>query len=192
MSGQRSASVLADRYFLQTAGWPADIELPFAPAMEAIRTAFRNYFDGDVELPADLRPEGAELSGGGWMVRYVPGVDERGQPYLDFLAEHRMTNPRHLRLHADGRREYLECYRESYAYDEDVPGDEAQARAEYRAHNRRVHALLVGKGLADPDPFEDDEDEEPDPDDAPDPAPPAAPPLPARGLWAWLRRWWQR
>jgi hypothetical protein len=41
------------------------------------------------------------LRGGGWVVQYVFGKDERGE-YLDYYARHRMTEDNHFRLYADG------------------------------------------------------------------------------------------
>ena len=40
----------------------------------------------------------------GWAISYVFGED-----YLDYYAEHRMTNPRHVRIHAEGLCESLEA-----------------------------------------------------------------------------------
>lgn len=78
--------------------------------MPPIADAFSNYFRGfDVELPSgplEAGDSGHIRSRDGWDVRYVVGSDEDGI-YLDFYAVHRMTNPQHVRIHADGTVEPL-------------------------------------------------------------------------------------
>ncbi len=71
----------------------------------------------------------------GWFISYVFGNN-----YLDFYADHRMTNPRHNRIHTDGRIEALDTYLEF-----NVVGKEE----EFYAHNRKVGAILKAKGLID-------------------------------------------
>ncbi len=116
--------------------------------MNRIEAAFAEYFGTwDIHLPPDavaLQQPGRILKAG-WYITYVFGED-----YLDFFAEHRMTNPRHGRVYSDGRYEALEAPREWCV----IPAgaDEAakqQAREEYYAYNRRVYAELRAKGLAD-------------------------------------------
>ena len=116
--------------------------------MNSIETAFAEYFGAwDIRLPPDAlaSKQPGKIFQAGWRINYVFGED-----HLDFFAEHRMTNPRHVRVYADGRCEPLEAPREWCV----IPADadeaaERQAREEYYAHNRRVHAELKAKGLAD-------------------------------------------
>ncbi len=87
------------------------------------------------------------VEGSGWRIRYVFGSDDRGN-YLDYLASHRMTNARHVRLRAAGEAESLPCTHEMFAWD-GTPDGKARAEAEYRAHNSRIGEMLRAKGLAD-------------------------------------------
>ena len=116
--------------------------------MDNIDRIFAESFASwNIQLPLDattLRRPG-RINKAGWSISYVFGED-----YLDYYAEHRMTNPRHVRIYADGRVEGLEAPRDGYV----IPGDadeatERQAREDYYAYNRRVHAELRAKGLVD-------------------------------------------
>ena len=116
--------------------------------MDSIEAAFAETFEPwDIRLPSDataLKLPG-RIAQAGWHIRYVFGED-----YLDYYAEHRMTNPRHVRVHSDGRGESLEAPKDMYV----VPGgaDEAasqQAKEDFHAYNRRVYSELRSKGLAD-------------------------------------------
>ena len=116
--------------------------------MNKIETAFAKTFSTwNIQLPPDAtdRKQPGKIMQSGWIIRYVFGED-----YLDYYAVHRMTNPRHERIHPDGRSEPLEAPREMYI----VPGgaDEAarqKAKEDYYAYNRRVHAELKAKSLQD-------------------------------------------
>ena len=116
--------------------------------MNNIEDAFADIFaTWDIRLPPDavtLRQPG-KISQRGWAIRYVFGED-----HLDYYADHRMTNPRHVRIHSDGRIEHLEAPREMYS----IAGDadertRLQAKENFYAYNRRVYAKLRAKGLAD-------------------------------------------
>jgi hypothetical protein len=115
--------------------------------MEAIRAAFRDYFNASgPELPDPVPPKGA-VAGGGWTVRYVVGADAQGRPALDFLAEHRLSTPVHGRIAADGTAETLDSFRDHYVFNPAIDADEDAARARMEAHNRRVARELKRKGL---------------------------------------------
>jgi hypothetical protein len=115
--------------------------------MEKIREAFNAYFKRfGLELPEQLEPKG-RLSGGGWSVTYVLTTDEAGEPCLDFLAEHRMTNMRHVRIRQNGEVIALESIEESFSYDAEVEGDKERAEKAFHEHNNRVADLLREKGL---------------------------------------------
>lgn len=116
--------------------------------MSSIEAVFAEYFGNwDIRLPPDaisLKQPG-KIMKSGWIIRYV-----FGDGYLDFYAVHRMTNPRHVRIHSDGRCEWLEAAKDWYSY----PGDadestRRQAEEEYYAYNKRVYSELRAKGLAD-------------------------------------------
>ena len=116
--------------------------------MNTIEAAFAEDFDNwDIQLPHDVTAlkQPGEVSKAGWRIRYVFGED-----YLDYYAEHRMTNPRHMRIHSDGRRESLEAPMEWYVIPEDADESTSQqAKEEFYAHNRRVYSELRSKGLMD-------------------------------------------
>lgn len=122
---------------------------------KAIRQAFADYFGGEIELPDEILSKG-EINSlhTGWMIRYILSADETGAPYLDFTADHRMTNSRHVRIDVNGNVNSLETYMEGYSYDEDIPGDEERQRQAYYEHNRKVARILFEKGLSDNDPNE--------------------------------------
>ena len=102
--------------------------------MNEIERAFAETFaPWDIHLPQDeasLRKPG-KIFKGGWMISYVFGED-----YLDYFAEHRMTNPRHVRIQSDGRMENFEAPRHWYVAPRD--GDEKtreEAQEEFYAYN---------------------------------------------------------
>lgn len=116
--------------------------------MNNIDTTFAKIFDSwNIHLPPNAttlkRP--GKITQAGWSIRYVFGED-----YLDYYAVHRMTNPRHVRIHSDGRCESLEAPKEMYAIPRDA--DEStrqQAQEDFYAYNRKVYSELRAKGLAD-------------------------------------------
>lgn len=91
------------------------------------------------------RSEAGLVAGSGWHVRYVFGADERGD-YLDFLASHRMTDQRHVRLREGVEPEDLPALQEMYSH-AGTEADRRRARQEYVDYNREIGALLRAKGL---------------------------------------------
>lgn len=115
--------------------------------MDNIRTAFKNYFaQFGLELPAEIEPRG-KFYARGWAITYVQTQDDQGQPCLDFLAEHRMTNSRHERIHQDGTIKHLPAPLDAFVHDPNIPGDEARARRDFYEYNQQVEAILKAKGL---------------------------------------------
>ncbi len=115
--------------------------------MEKIREAFAAYFEEfEIELPKKIAKKGT-LSAHGWTITYVLGTDEQGQPCLDFLAENRMTNMRHVRISQSGEIKELATIRETYAYNPQIEGDQARAEREFQAHNNHVAEILRAKDL---------------------------------------------
>ena len=116
--------------------------------MDNIHRIFAKAFGNwDIHLPPDAttlkRP--GRIKKAGWSISYVFGED-----YLDYYAEHRMTNPRHMRIYADGRVEGMEAPRDGYAIPAGAnEATEKQAEEAFYAHNRRVYAELRAKGLVD-------------------------------------------
>ncbi len=115
--------------------------------MEKIRESFAAYFkSAGLQLPDPVPPRGG-ASGKGWSVRYVVLQDENGQPCLEFIANNRMTNPRHIRILNGGEIVSLPGFEEDYSYNADIPGDKEAAQARMKAHNDAVMADLKAKGL---------------------------------------------
>ncbi len=116
--------------------------------MNDIENTFAKMFGNwNIQLPPDaitLKQPG-EIMQAGWLIRYVFGAD-----YLDYYAQHRMTNPRHGRIHSDGRHEPLEAPHEMYVIprDSDESGRQ-KAKEDFYANNRRIHEELRAKGLVD-------------------------------------------
>ena len=102
---------------------------------------FARYFSHwEIELPLEavIQRQRGKLFQAGWSVRWLFGVDGRGE-YLDFYAVHRMTNDRHLRIHENGEVMALEALLEPF-----VP---VGREKEYFAHNRRIGRMLRAKGF---------------------------------------------
>ena len=100
--------------------------------MDKIEKAFADYFrNWDICLPpgASTLKQPGQIRKAGWFISYVFGDN-----YLDFFANHRMTNPRHERIHADGRIECLDTYWEFR-----VAGEEE----EFYVHNRKVSLTRI-------------------------------------------------
>ena len=114
--------------------------------LSAIRASFQTYFEQpDLVLPSDIPAKG-KLSEGGWHVEYLLDKTEDGEPFLDFFAENRQTNSRHVRIHADGSTEALENYQTALVFPEGE--DDWDRAAETRAiHNQRVTEILRAKGF---------------------------------------------
>lgn len=116
--------------------------------MENIRKTFREYFDYKIKLPEIISNFGTiDDLNTGWYIKYILVKNDDNTYHLDFTAEHRMTNPRHLRINANGSIEFLEMYQEGFNYNPNIPGDEENKRNEYFEHNRNVTRILESKGL---------------------------------------------
>jgi hypothetical protein len=118
-----------------------------AKAIAQIQAAFKEYFDEfDLELPKTLKEKGT-IQQGGWSITYVLTREGDDQPALDFFAEHRLTNPRLIRIHPDGRVEEVASLQENFGFDPDVAGDQQRAEKEFQEHNDRFAKLLEERGL---------------------------------------------
>src|SRR5262249_26015827 len=94
-----------------------------------------------LELP-DPIPAHGKVQGGGWTVIYV-----KGQDYVDFFAQNRQTNSRHVRITADGRDESLENYQDALIFENENDQDWGKASARQTEHNKKVTEILRSKGL---------------------------------------------
>lgn len=115
--------------------------------MKTLIEAFERQFASfDLHLPDPL-PARGELRERGWTIRYVVLADEHGQPCLEYVADHRMTNSRHVRILSSGEMQDLPSFESDFGFDPSVPGAREQAEANMRAHNAAVLADLKSKGL---------------------------------------------
>lgn len=116
--------------------------------MELILKSFRDYFKNEIAIPDNLGSSGIiDDLNSGWYVRYVVNRNEDGIPFLDFTADHRMTNPRHHRISSNGEVTFLEMYLEAFSYNSEVKGDYEIQQEKYYQHNRNVSRILINKGL---------------------------------------------
>lgn len=114
---------------------------------DKIGNAFNEYFaSSKIKLPDPILPQG-NIQQAGWTIKYILNEDDQGQPCLDFFAEHRMTNPRHVRIDSNGNIMALDSFLESFTYDSEVEGDEEKARKRFEEHNLRIAEILKAKGF---------------------------------------------
>jgi hypothetical protein len=115
--------------------------------MDKIRESFAAYFEGfGLQLP-DPVPAQGYIWEKEWSITYVVIPDEHGQPCLEFVANNRFTNSRHIRILSTGETIPLDTIEDSFTYNPDVPGDREAAEARMLAHNEAVMADLTEKGL---------------------------------------------
>ncbi|NMC78254.1 MAG: hypothetical protein GYA59_02730 [Chloroflexi bacterium] len=115
-----------------------------------IAETFAAYFAAwKITLPADAlvskRP--GAIRAQGWTIQYRFDADEKGE-FLDFYATHRMTNDRHVRIHASGRIEHLLSYLEHVILPPNATAEQKRfAEQEFHEYNQRVTNLLRMKGF---------------------------------------------
>jgi hypothetical protein len=116
--------------------------------MDKLREGFKAYFNNasGVELPEPL-PERGEVRAAGWTIKFVRGTDADGAPCLDFFAQNRMTNSRHVRVLASGEIVALESYRDAIVFNDETGDDWGKALQARDEHNKRVTEALEAKGL---------------------------------------------
>ena len=108
---------------------------------EKFADIFRNW---NIQLPANatVDKKRGKIRQNDWSISYIYGND-----YMDYYAEHRMTNPRHVRIYVDGKVEDLPAPLEMYSYSDE--SDKERAKQEFVRHNRAIYAELERKGLVD-------------------------------------------
>ena len=118
--------------------------------MDRIAARFAKYFEPwQISLPeqALATRQRGEILSQGWSIQYLFSADVRGE-YLDFFANHRMTNPRHERIYASGEMQSLPCYEEFSVYPAGAADEDKRKIDEaYTARNRAVSELLRQKGF---------------------------------------------
>ncbi len=125
-------------------------ELHQPAGIERIAEIFARYFQNwQITLPADhgtTRQRGA-IQQAGWMIQYMFGHDEHGD-YLDYYAQHRMTNAVHERIYANGDVQYLPAEHEFMVFHNNAtPEQKQQIEQEYYAYNRAIGEMLRDKGF---------------------------------------------
>jgi hypothetical protein len=118
-------------------------------AMDQIRAGFIAYFDtADIALPTPI-PQHGKIKAKGWAIVYVLTQDDTGTPYLDFFAENRFTNSRHVRILGTGKIIPLESYQDALIFENEDDEDWGRAAARQHEHNQDVTRILREKGLID-------------------------------------------
>jgi hypothetical protein len=109
---------------------------------------FNSHFSTwSIRLPPDdvANRRRGKIVKAGWAIWYLFGSDEKGE-YLDYYAAHRMTNDRHLRIHANGEEHGLDTFQEFRLCSQD-PAEDKRLETAYYAENQRVAKLLHEKGF---------------------------------------------
>lgn len=119
---------------------------------EKLRQRFNRVFaNWEIELPVNAVSPGVvwQIVQRGWTIwmRFDIGADD-GREHLDYYAMHRMTNDRHVRLHANGDQEDLPAMAAGYSIPQGATETERkEARRKHFAHNQAVEKLLDEKGF---------------------------------------------
>ena len=109
---------------------------------EELRQRFNQAFEHwEIELPIDALEPGVVwlILHRGWTIWTRYDVAEDGREYLDYYADHRMTNDRHLRMYVDGDDEGLPTM--DLLVSRDTTEAEIASRRQYAAN------LLEEKGF---------------------------------------------
>ena len=119
--------------------------------LPAIAAEFARYFaTWEIRLPEEdlaARRGGSIRGAHGWRIQYLFGAHEQGE-YLDFYALHRMTNPRHVRIYADGQTCNLPTIHEFMVFPSNATqAEKERVEREYFAHNHAITLLLREKGF---------------------------------------------
>lgn len=118
--------------------------------MSVIASLFAEHFrNWSITLPAHTVRErcNGEISQAGWHIHFLWGQDDTGG-YLDYYAQHRMTNDRHVRIRESGEIEHLPAVLDMIIYPPNATEEQEQeAQRRVQEHNERVWAELRQKGF---------------------------------------------
>jgi hypothetical protein len=121
--------------------------------IEAIEHAFADAFAAwDLRLPvgAAFTREGGHIFQRGWHIGFVWG-EENGEEYLEYLAQHRMTDDRHHRIWASGRIEQLPTASSMMVIPRGASEAEIKAlETNFSARHAAISAQLRERGLLPP------------------------------------------
>lgn len=121
------------------------------PEEGSLRDLFNAYFQNwKITLPEldDLvEDEAGKITFSGWWITYRFGRDEKGR-WLEFYAQHRMTNDRHIRFHSDGSEEILPSLDEPvFIPDNATPEEEELISQNARDRYNRLYRELKENGM---------------------------------------------
>jgi hypothetical protein len=119
------------------------------------RTLIAEYFNDDfatwnICLPKNhiKASKAGRISKKGWSIQYLFSHEDCEQPYLDYYACHRMTNDRHVRVFADGKKEHLPAL-DDFRFCSDNPKEDAALQKEHQQRTQGVLKVLSEKGFSD-------------------------------------------
>lgn len=116
--------------------------------MKKIEDQFNDTFSPwNIRLPPEdiaHRRQG-KIVEAGWAIWYLFGSDEKDE-YLDYYASHRMTNDRHVRIYANGKRESLLAIQSMRPASPD-PQEDARLEVEHLSKNQQIARMLEAKGF---------------------------------------------
>jgi hypothetical protein len=118
-----------------------------------IQRYFEDYFARwSITLPSDAvaRRAPGHLFEKGWHIGFIWGANEQGE-YLEFLAQHRMTNDRRQRVYASGEVNVMPVPVPMYVVPADAtPEQEAEIASRHAREYRRESEKLRELGLLPP------------------------------------------
>ena len=116
--------------------------------MKHIEKRFNDTFSKwNICLPQDALEQckRGKIVQAGWAIWYLVGSDITGC-YMDYYAAHRMTDDRHVRIHADGSCENLPAIHGTRLKSDDLEEDR-RLETEFITANAEVSRLLDAKGF---------------------------------------------
>lgn len=116
--------------------------------MDRIKQTFEEqYSEWDLVLPEKnfKNKKAGFIQKNGWLVQYCFGQEDNKE-YMDIYAEHRMTNPCHIRIYDNGDIKELSHYQIAYAIDKDEKITQKN-KAKLEEHNRKIAEELIEKGF---------------------------------------------
>lgn len=121
--------------------------------MPEIERYFKDYFARwSITLPSNAvaRRAPGHLFEKGWHIGFIWGADEQGE-YLEFLAQHRMTNDRRQRVYATGEVKDMPVPVPMYVIPAHAtPEQQAEIAKRHRTSYRRESQKLRELGLLPP------------------------------------------
>jgi len=117
--------------------------------MDKIKECFEKRFSKlGINLPIEEyeKRENGSIQLKGWIIKYCFGI-ENEKEYMDYYANHRMTDPDHSRIYDDGTKVYLNNVRIGFKIVPDDPEQTKRNEDEMFEHNRKVGEELIKKRI---------------------------------------------